>query len=78
MDIKNYTPSRAQVSRSAIQRLQTSMRHLFMRGGYKPLGVSGETMKSSMLALAPEIYGSIANILIPTSYGKLCMLCVWY
>ncbi|MDF1697223.1 MAG: hypothetical protein P1U56_15375 [Saprospiraceae bacterium] len=61
MNIKNYTPSRAQVSRSAIQRLQTSMRHLFMRGGYKPLGVSGETMISSMLALAPEIYGSIAD-----------------
>jgi hypothetical protein len=37
------------------------MRHLFMRGGYKPLGVSGETMISSMLALAPEIYGSIAD-----------------
>ncbi len=61
MDIKNYKPSRAQVSRSAIQRLHTSMRHLFMRGGYKPLGVSGETMISSMLALAPEIYGSIAD-----------------
>lgn len=32
-----------------------------MRGGYKPLGESGKTMKSSMLALAPEIYGSIAD-----------------
>jgi len=32
-----------------------------MRGGYKPLGVSGETMISSMLALSPEIYGSIAD-----------------
>ncbi|MEM9545886.1 MAG: hypothetical protein AAGA77_07930 [Bacteroidota bacterium] len=61
MDITNYTPSRAQVSRSAIQRLHTSMRHLFMRGGYKPLGESGKTMKTSMLALAPEIYGSIAD-----------------
>lgn len=61
MEIKNYTLTRAQVSRSAIQRLHTSMRHLFMRGGYKPLGVSGETMISSMLALAPEIYGSIAD-----------------
>ena len=61
MDIKNYKPSQAQVSRSAILRLHTSMRHLFMRGGYKPLGVSGETMISSMLALAPEIYGSIAD-----------------
>ncbi len=61
MDITNYKPSRAQVSRSAIERLHTSMRHLFMRGGYKPLGVSGETMISSMLELAPEIYGSIAD-----------------
>ena len=61
MDVKNYKPSRAQISRSAIQRLQTSMRHLFMRGGYKPLGESGKTMKSSMLALSPEIYGSIAD-----------------
>ena len=61
MEINSYKPSRAQVSRSAIQRLHTSMRHLFMRGGYKPLGVSGETMISSMLALSPEIYGSIAD-----------------
>ena len=61
MDVKNYKPTQAQVSRSAILRLHTSMRHLFMRGGYKPLGVSGETMISSMLALAPEIYGSIAD-----------------
>jgi len=61
MEINDYKPSRAQVSRSAIQRLHTSMRHLFMRGGYKPLGVSGETMISSMLALSPEIYGSIGD-----------------
>jgi hypothetical protein len=61
MDIINYKPSTAQVSRSAILRLHISMRHLFMRGGYKPLGVSGETMISSMLALAPEIYGSMSD-----------------
>jgi len=58
---QSYTPNRAQISRSAIQRLHVSMRHLFMRGGYKPLGVSGETMINSMLALKPEIYGSIAD-----------------
>jgi len=58
---QSYTPSRAQISRSAIMRLHVSMRHLFMRGGYKPLGVSGETMINSMLALKPEIYGSIAD-----------------
>lgn len=61
MESPTYTPTRAQISRSAIQRLHVSMRHLFMRGGYKPLGVSGETMISSMLALKPEIYGSIAD-----------------
>ena len=37
------------------------MRHLFIRGSYKPLGVSGETMISAMLSLQPEIYGSIAD-----------------
>lgn len=61
MENPTYTPTRAQISRSAIQRLHVSMRHLFMRGIYKPLGVSGETMISSMLALKPEIYGSIAD-----------------
>ncbi len=51
--------SRAQISRSALQRLSLAMRHLFVRGSYKPLGVSGESMIDSMLALNPEIYGSI-------------------
>lgn len=37
------------------------MRHLIMRGRYKPLGVSGESMMEAMLALKPEIYGSIAD-----------------
>jgi len=37
------------------------MRHLILRGGYKPLGVSGETMIQAMLSLKPEIYGSIAD-----------------
>ena len=37
------------------------MRHLFFRGHYKPLGVSGEAMKSALLDLKPEIYGSIAE-----------------
>lgn len=53
--------SRAQISRQAIQRLHISMRHLFTRGTYKPLGISGEAMISSMLDLKPEIYGSIAD-----------------
>ncbi|WP_235296079.1 DUF6909 family protein [Portibacter marinus] len=53
--------SRAQISRAALQRLSLAMRHLFIRGSYKPLGVSGESMISSMLALNPEIYGSMSD-----------------
>jgi len=37
------------------------MRHLFLRGSYKPLGVSGEAMINAMLNLQPEIYGSIRD-----------------
>lgn len=53
--------SRAQVSRAAIERLYIAMRHLFIRGSYKPLGISGEAMIKALLELKPEIYGSIAN-----------------
>ncbi len=53
--------SRAQISRAALLRLSLAMRHLFIRGSYKPLGVSGESMIESMLALNPEIYGSIGD-----------------
>ena len=53
--------SRAQISTAAIQRLHIAMRHLFIRGSYKPLGVSGEAMIEAMLMLRPEIYGSIAD-----------------
>ena len=53
--------TQAQISRSAIQRLYISMRHLILRGAYKPLGVSGETMIQAMLSLKPEIYGTIAD-----------------
>ncbi len=53
--------TRAQISRAAIQRLYISMRHLFVRGHYKPLGVSGEAMIEAMMKLKPEIYGSIAD-----------------
>ena len=53
--------TRAQESRAAIQRLYIAMRHLFLRGSYKPLGVSGEAMIKSLLLLKPEIYGSIAD-----------------
>jgi hypothetical protein len=53
--------SRAQASRAAISRLYIAMRHLFIRGSYKPLGASGEAMINALLELNPEIYGSIAD-----------------
>jgi hypothetical protein len=53
--------SRAQISRTAIERIYIAMRHLFIRGGYKPLGISGEAMKNALLDLAPEIYGSMGD-----------------
>lgn len=37
------------------------MRHLVIRGSYKPLGVSGEAMIDALLDLKPEIYGTIAD-----------------
>ena len=53
--------TRAQISRAAIQRLYIAMRHLFIRGSYKPLGVSGEAIIEALMQLQPEIYGSIAD-----------------
>jgi hypothetical protein len=32
------------------------MRHLFNRGFYKPMGISGETLREALLALRPEIW----------------------
>lgn len=51
--------TRAQESREAIERLYIAMRHLFIRGSYKPLGVSGEAMIEALQDLQPEIYGSL-------------------
>ncbi|WP_010181795.1 DUF6909 family protein [Aquimarina agarilytica] len=51
--------TRAQESTNAIERLYIGMRHLFNRGYYKPMGVSGETLREALLILRPEIYGSI-------------------
>ncbi len=57
--IKDNT--RARESTDAIERLYITMRHLFNRGFYKPLGVSGETLRNALLMLRPEIYGTIAE-----------------
>lgn len=59
--IKNITRSRAQESSAAIERLYITMRHLFNRGFYKPMGISGDTLREALLSLRPEIYGSIAE-----------------
>ncbi len=57
----NTTRTRAQESSNAIERLYVTMRHLFNRGFYKPMGVSGESLREALLFLRPEIYGSIAE-----------------
>ncbi|HFS66798.1 MAG TPA: hypothetical protein ENK67_01140 [Flavobacteriia bacterium] len=54
-------PTKAQESSNAIERLYIGMRHLFNRGFYKPMGVSGKTLREALLFLRPEIYGSIAE-----------------
>lgn len=61
MEINIKQRSKAQESRAAIERLYIIMRHLFIRGSYKPLGVSGNSIIKSLLTLNPEIYGSIAD-----------------
>jgi hypothetical protein len=53
--------SRSQTSTNAIERIYITMRHLFIRGFYKPMGISGNTLKNALLSLQPEIYGSIAE-----------------
>ena len=58
--IENHR-NRAQESTAAIERIYITMRHLFIRGFYKPMGVSGKTLRESLLTLRPEIYGSIAD-----------------
>ena len=60
-EIKNISRSRAQESSAAIERLYITMRHLFNRGFYKPMGVSGDTLRESLVQLRPEIYGTIAE-----------------
>ena len=57
----NHERTRAQESSNAIERMYITMRHLFNRGFYKPMGVSGETLRQALLLLRPEIYGSIAE-----------------
>lgn len=57
----HHDRTRAQESSNAIERLYITMRHLFNRGFYKPMGVSGKTLREALLLLRPEIYGSVAD-----------------
>lgn len=41
--------------------MYVTMRHLFNRGFYKPMGVSGESLRQALLSLRPEIYGTVAE-----------------
>lgn len=58
-ELNEIENTRAQESTNAIERIYVSMRHLFNRGFYKPMGVSGEALREELLTLRPEIYGSI-------------------
>jgi len=58
---KHHARTRAQESSNAIERMYVTMRHLFNRGFYKPMGISGETLRQALLLLRPEIYGSIGD-----------------
>ncbi|GGZ89323.1 DUF6909 family protein [Algibacter mikhailovii] len=58
---KHHARTRAQESSHAIERMYITMRHLFNRGFYKPMGISGETLRHALLLLQPEIYGSIGE-----------------
>ncbi|NVN17069.1 hypothetical protein GUA46_01840 [Muricauda sp. HICW] len=58
-EVKQTT--RAQESTNAIERLYITMRHLLNRGFYKPSGVSGNALRTALLLLRPEIYGTIAE-----------------
>jgi len=53
--------NRAQISTNSIERIYITMRHLFIRGFYKPMGVSGNALINELMVLQPEIYGSMSE-----------------
>jgi hypothetical protein len=57
----DFDKNKARNSTNAIKRLYISMQYLISRGFYKPMGRSGEGLRSALLELSPEIYGSIAD-----------------
>ena len=59
--MNNAKRTRAQISTTAIERIYITMRHLFIRGFYKPMGISGQALINELLILQPEIYGSMGE-----------------
>ena len=59
--MKSAERTKAQISTTAIERIYITMRHLFIRGFYKPMGVSGQALINELLILQPEIYGSMGE-----------------
>lgn len=62
LSLRKDTPmvnSRARETTEAIERLYVSMRHLFYRGFFKPSGISGESLRHLLMAINPEIYGTM-------------------
>ncbi len=59
--MKSIKRTKAQISTTAIERIYITMRHLFIRGFYKPMGVSGQALINELLILQPEIYGSMGE-----------------
>ena len=57
----SVSKKRTRESRAAIEKLYITMRHLFLRGNYKPMGVSGKSLIEAMLVLNPEIYGAMSD-----------------
>jgi len=59
--MKSIKRTKAQISTTAIERIYITMRHLFIRGFYKPMGISGQALINELLILQPEIYGSMGE-----------------
>src|SRR5690554_4572995 len=53
--------TKAQQATHAIHRIYITVLHLFNRGYYKPMGMSGKTLRDALLELEPEIYGSMGE-----------------
>ena len=53
--------SKARESTDSIEKLYITMRHLSNKGTLKPSGFSGQALRTLLLKLNPEIYGSMAD-----------------